>query len=174
MLKDLHIISPPPSGDSDHSTEKKNAISSDSIDKEISYLYDVKDVRDEVHLLRLVFESQAKVANEFSKIFWPEPIRQWSNADTMDLTPLSGQESHEIDNKVATQSGNGRGSTQDNPSNNVDSSKDELKWCRDAFARDCGLDGLIERTKAMDQDATRIKEGVSSLVKESETETQMH
>jgi hypothetical protein len=36
-------------------------------------LYEVRDIRDELHMLRRVFETQAEVVDKFSKIFWPEP-----------------------------------------------------------------------------------------------------
>ncbi|KAJ8127429.1 hypothetical protein O1611_g6207 [Lasiodiplodia mahajangana] len=42
-----------------------------SITDEISLLYEVKDVRDELNLVRRVFEAQAGVLEKFSRLFWP-------------------------------------------------------------------------------------------------------
>lgn len=42
-----------------------------SITDEISLLYEVKDIRDELNLVRRVFEAQAGVLEKFSRLFWP-------------------------------------------------------------------------------------------------------
>ncbi|KAI3331691.1 hypothetical protein HD806DRAFT_478063 [Xylariaceae sp. AK1471] len=42
-----------------------------SITEEIRLLYEVKDVRDELNLLRRVFEAQAGVLEQFTRLFWP-------------------------------------------------------------------------------------------------------
>ncbi|KAI5461704.1 hypothetical protein BGZ63DRAFT_356200 [Mariannaea sp. PMI_226] len=42
-----------------------------SIAKEIRLIYEIRDIRDEVHLLRRVFEAQLDVLEKFTRIFWP-------------------------------------------------------------------------------------------------------
>ncbi|KAH8900720.1 hypothetical protein GQ53DRAFT_130451 [Thozetella sp. PMI_491] len=43
----------------------------DDIDGEVNLIYEVKDIRDELHLIQRVFKSQAAVIDKFSKLFWP-------------------------------------------------------------------------------------------------------
>ncbi|KAF2103781.1 hypothetical protein NA57DRAFT_69990 [Rhizodiscina lignyota] len=42
-----------------------------SIDAEISALYEIKDIRNELNLLRRFLETQAEVVDQFSQMFWP-------------------------------------------------------------------------------------------------------
>lgn len=42
-----------------------------SISKEIGLIYEVKDLRDELHLIRRVFEDQYQVLEKFTWLFWP-------------------------------------------------------------------------------------------------------
>ncbi|KAJ9144718.1 hypothetical protein NKR23_g5813 [Pleurostoma richardsiae] len=44
-----------------------------SITDEIKLIYELKDIRDEIHLIRRVFEAQAEVLEKFTRIFWPGP-----------------------------------------------------------------------------------------------------
>ncbi|KAI1485861.1 hypothetical protein F5X96DRAFT_657774 [Biscogniauxia mediterranea] len=47
------------------------AETSRTIDEEIKWIYEIKDIRDELHLLHRIFETQAKVVDKFAKLFWP-------------------------------------------------------------------------------------------------------
>ncbi|KAI5925056.1 hypothetical protein F4810DRAFT_708862 [Camillea tinctor] len=42
-----------------------------TIDEEIRWIYEIKDIRDELHLLHRIFEAQAQVVDKFAKLFWP-------------------------------------------------------------------------------------------------------
>jgi len=42
-----------------------------TITDEISLLYEIKDIRDELSLLRRIFEAQYGVLENFSRLFWP-------------------------------------------------------------------------------------------------------
>jgi Txe/YoeB family toxin of Txe-Axe toxin-antitoxin module len=42
-----------------------------SINNEIKLIYEVKDIRDELNLLRHVFETQTEVLDKFARLFWP-------------------------------------------------------------------------------------------------------
>ncbi|KAI0097622.1 hypothetical protein GGR51DRAFT_566344 [Nemania sp. FL0031] len=50
---------------------KRSSSKDRSITDEIRLLYEVKDVRDELNLVRRVFEAQAGVLEKFSRLFWP-------------------------------------------------------------------------------------------------------
>jgi Mg2+ and Co2+ transporter CorA len=42
-----------------------------SITDEIRLIYELKDIRDEIHLIRRVFDSQADVLQRFARLIWP-------------------------------------------------------------------------------------------------------
>ncbi|KAL7619503.1 hypothetical protein AAE478_010043 [Parahypoxylon ruwenzoriense] len=46
-----------------------------SIKEEISWIREVKDIQDELHLIRRVFEKQSEVLTKFSKLFWPNSTK---------------------------------------------------------------------------------------------------
>ncbi|KAI1638377.1 hypothetical protein F4809DRAFT_639677 [Biscogniauxia mediterranea] len=61
--------SPDPPRAADAATAEAEA--SRAIDEEIRWIYEIKDIRDELHLLHRIFETQAKVVDKFAKLFWP-------------------------------------------------------------------------------------------------------
>ncbi len=60
--------------------QEKQAFS--SITAEIRMIYELKDIRDEIHLIRRVFEVQGEVLEKISRLFWPgtnEETKQYRN-----------------------------------------------------------------------------------------------
>lgn len=42
-----------------------------SITHEIRLIYEIKDIRDEIHLIRRIFEVQVEVLDQLTRLFWP-------------------------------------------------------------------------------------------------------
>lgn len=42
------------------------------VDREISLIYEIKDIRDELHLILRIFETQRDIVRKFAGIFWPD------------------------------------------------------------------------------------------------------
>ena len=50
--------------------ESLNGGAANSVNEEIELLYQLKDIHDELHLLRRIFENQREVLDDFSDLFW--------------------------------------------------------------------------------------------------------
>ncbi len=50
---------------------KTNRENVKSITDEIKLIYELKDIRDEIHLIRRVLEVQADVLDQLARLFWP-------------------------------------------------------------------------------------------------------
>ncbi|RYP66576.1 hypothetical protein DL771_007729 [Monosporascus sp. 5C6A] len=58
-------------GDRAKTDKTRSPSASQSIHNEIRLLYEVRDIRDELNLLRRVFEAQYDVVEKFTRLFWP-------------------------------------------------------------------------------------------------------
>ncbi|TRX93664.1 hypothetical protein FHL15_005340 [Xylaria flabelliformis] len=100
--------------------EERNRRKSPDIAAEIKLLYEVKDIRDELHLLKRIFEAQSRVLSEFTRLFWPG---------------------------------------------------DQTR--RDSFLDDCAVQGLIDRTNLLDDDARRTLDSLNYLVTTKQAQTSL-
>ncbi|KAH6886791.1 hypothetical protein B0T10DRAFT_442909 [Thelonectria olida] len=101
--------------------EKKRSLHK-QVDSDIALIHEIKDIRDELHLLLRIFESQLDVVQKFATIFW--------------------------------------------------SAEDAAKTGK-AFVNDCGVQKIIDRTKALDRHAQRTLSDLDYLVQMKQAQSSL-